>query len=88
MKQYRIELSNQASRILDKIAAKKPHLYRRIAAAIDDLRLNPLQGKPLKGQLRGRYSSRVGTYRIIYAIKHTKLIIYIIDAGHRKDIYK
>ena len=31
---------------------------------------------------------RVGTYRIIYTVDHGKLIVTVIDAGNRGQIYK
>ncbi|HIP62504.1 MAG TPA: type II toxin-antitoxin system RelE/ParE family toxin [Sulfurovum sp.] len=31
---------------------------------------------------------RIGSYRVIYSIQNEKLIIEIIKAGHRKEIYK
>ncbi|MCC6455785.1 MAG: type II toxin-antitoxin system RelE/ParE family toxin [Caldilineaceae bacterium] len=31
---------------------------------------------------------RVGDYRIIYSIQDNKLIVLIIDLGHRRDIYR
>ena len=31
---------------------------------------------------------RVGDYRIIVDIKEDKLLIYIIEVGHRRNIYK
>lgn len=70
------------------MAQREPALYQRVARALDDLERDPFQGKPLKGDLRGRYSYRVGSYRIIYLIQHHQLLVLIIDIGHRRDIYR
>ena len=52
------------------------------------LEADPFQGKPLKGRLQGSYSCRVGSYRIIYKIFQSKLLVIVIDIGHRRDIYR
>jgi mRNA interferase RelE/StbE len=33
-----------------------------------------------------RYRLRVGNYRVIYEVRDTHLIIWLIDVGHRRDI--
>ena len=43
--------------------------------------------KRLQGQ-ENLYRLRVGPYRIIYAVDHGELVIYVIGAGNRGDIYK
>lgn len=34
------------------------------------------------------YRVRVGDYRIIYTIEDDKLIVLVIDVGHRRDVYR
>ncbi|MFF1676715.1 type II toxin-antitoxin system RelE/ParE family toxin [Streptomyces sp. NPDC058256] len=34
------------------------------------------------------YRLRVGTYRIAYTIDDGKLIILVVEVGHRRDIYR
>jgi mRNA interferase RelE/StbE len=45
-------------------------------------------GKPLKGIFKGPYRYRYGSYRIIYAIDRESVIILILRAGDRKDVYQ
>ena len=73
---------------MTKIAQREPALYRRLAKALDDLERDPFQGKPLKGELKGRYSYRVGDYRILYLVYRDRLLVIVIDVGHRRDIYR
>lgn len=88
MASYSLKLSNQAERVFRRMAEREPELYRRVAHALDDLERAPFEGKPLKGELKGRYSYRVGSYRILYLIRQHKLLVLIIDIGHRRDIYR
>lgn len=46
------------------------------------------QGKALVANHKGKWRYRVGDYRILALIEDEKIIITIIDVGHRKDIYE
>lgn len=49
---------------------------------------NPrIHGKGLTANLSGMWRYRVGDYRIIANIDDDKVLILIVTAGHRKDIY-
>lgn len=85
---HKIEFSHLGAKELERIYKADKKLYSRFISAIESLKDNPYQGKRLKGKLLGDYSLRIGDYRIIYTIYKDKLIIYIIDLRHRKEIYK
>ncbi|MFC1623925.1 type II toxin-antitoxin system RelE/ParE family toxin [Candidatus Omnitrophota bacterium] len=85
---HRIEFSNLAAKELEKIYNIDKRLYSRLIAAIETLRTNPQQRRSLKGKLSGDYSLRVGNYHVIYTIHKNRIVVYIIDLGHRKDIYR
>ena len=70
------------------MSEREPALYQRVANALDDLERDPFQSKRLVGELRGRYSYRVGSYRIVYLIRQHELLVLDIDVGHRRDIYR
>ena len=88
MRNYKLVLSNQAEHVLGRIRDREPLLFGRVVNALDSLEKNPFQGKALKGELKGRYSYRIGTYRIVYCIEQHRLLVIVIDIGHRRDIYK
>ena len=46
------------------------------------------QGKPLKGKLKNQWRYRVGNYRILCDIEDDRLVILVINVGHRRDIYE
>jgi mRNA interferase RelE/StbE len=88
LRKYNIKFSNLAATELGKIYKKDKKLYFHLINAIETLKFYPYQGKKLKGVLKGDYSLRVGNYRIIYTIYKDKFMVYIIDLGHRKEIYR
>ncbi|AQQ53176.1 type II toxin-antitoxin system RelE family toxin [Planococcus lenghuensis] len=45
-------------------------------------------GKALVANHKGKWRYRVGDYRILALIEDEKILITIIDVGHRKDIYE
>lgn len=45
-------------------------------------------GKALTGNLKSKWRYRVGNYRLISNIDDEKVVILILEAGHRKEIYK
>ena len=58
---------------------------RRVAAAIEQLP-NGEDIKRLKGHDK-LLRLRVGDYRIIYTVDNGELIVYVVDAGNRGQIY-
>jgi mRNA-degrading endonuclease RelE of RelBE toxin-antitoxin system len=45
-------------------------------------------GKRLLPPLRDRFSARRGTYRVIYRIDDTTLVVTVTDVDHRRDVYR
>ncbi len=79
---YRIIIKKPAKKFIDRLPANE---RKRIIAAIE---LLP-NGEDIK-RLRGHddlMRLRVGTYRIIYTVNHGELIVCVIDAGNRGEIY-
>lgn len=71
---------------LDRTVARRivAFLDQRIAVT-DDPRS---QGQALSGALRGQWRYRVGDYRIICRIEDQRLVVLVIDIGHRGDVYR
>ncbi len=85
---YSLEFARQVERDLNKVYHSDKTLYQRFINAFNDIAEFPEQGKKLHGKLSGLYSHRMGSYRIIYEVYHSKLIVIILDLGHRKDVYR
>ena len=69
-------------------------LPEKIALAVLDYLVGPLiknphrVGKPLRGDLAGLHSARVGAYRIVYEINQASRTVRVIYIDHRADIYR
>ncbi|MBS3088291.1 type II toxin-antitoxin system RelE/ParE family toxin [Candidatus Pacearchaeota archaeon] len=74
------------------IKSLKKQEQTKLLDSIEELEKNPRLGKELKGKLMGLRSLRVDTeeetYRIIYKVEDIKLIVLVLQAGYREDIYK
>jgi len=81
---YNIIFSRGALRFFKKLDKSE---QEKIGKKIEILKEFPKQGKPLSGNLRGLWRLRVYKFRIIYQIKDNELIVYVLNIGHRKNIY-
>lgn len=79
---YQIILKKKAKKFIDHLPMNEK---KRLSAAIGQLP-NGEDIKKLKGHTN-LFRLRIGDYRILYAIDHGKLVIYVIDAGNRGQIY-
>ena len=59
-------------------------ILQRIRSLADDPR--PAGCERLSGQ--ERYRLRQGVYRIVYEIDDKVLIVLVVKAGHRRDVYR
>ena len=81
---YRIVLSKKARLQLSKLPK---NLQERIGSVIERLKIRPhhiakrLSGTPL-------FRARAGDYRLILEIRNDRLIVYVIEMGPRKNVYK
>ncbi|KAF0134117.1 MAG: hypothetical protein FD145_873 [Candidatus Saganbacteria bacterium] len=82
---YNLIFSTQASKFLKKLKDKK--LLNSIIEELELIRANPYVGKFLQGDLKGYHSYRIRTYRIIYKIINSNLLVYIEHISHRKESY-
>ncbi len=60
---------------------------KRILAKIRSLADDPRQAGCEKLSGQDRYRVRQGAYRIIYSIEDDRLIVTVVKAGHRRQVY-
>lgn len=85
---YEIQMARDAEAIYAWLSKRDEKLFNRIRSALEHLKTNPFAGKPLKMDLHGQFSYRVGSYRILYKILRDRLVVYVINIGHRREIYR
>jgi mRNA interferase RelE/StbE len=82
---YEIVIERTARKDIEKInKAEQILIIQAIAELADEPR--PTGCKKLKGRTAWRI--RIGNYRVIYEIEDDLLIVTVITAGHRRDVYK
>jgi mRNA interferase RelE/StbE len=84
---WTVEFDDRARRELRKLDAKVQkailrYLRERIAGAEDPRRF----GKPLRRNLAGRWRYRVDDYRLICRIEDQRVVVLVLQVGHRRDI--
>jgi mRNA interferase RelE/StbE len=60
----------------------------RVRNAIDELVDEPFPTGHRKLQGREGWRIRVGDYRIIYEVDDDRRVITVLQAGHRRDVYR
>ena len=85
---YNVEYSKTAVNIIKKMDSSTSKLIRTwIEKNLMNTENPRIKGKPLTGDLKGLWRYRVGDYRILAEIQDAKIVILILDIGHRSKIY-
>lgn len=81
---YRILYTQEAARVIARLDAA---VKERVGKAIVRLAEHPESGEPLTGLLSGRWSYRVGDWRVLYKVRKSEVVVLILTVGHRSDVY-
>ena len=82
---YRIVFTPAALRQLASLDAPT---RRRVARRIEALGIDPRPaGAEMLKAGDGEARIRVGDWRIIYVVRHGKLVVFVIKIGHWSDVY-
>lgn len=86
---YTVEYSSNARKFIKKLDKYTKALLKSWINKNLEGCTNPFQhGKPLTADKKGLWRYRVGDYRLICDVQQDKVIIIIVEIGHRRDIYK
>ena len=81
-----LEISATAERQLKRLPARD---LEAVVAAIQQLATNPRpRGSRKLAGYRDVYRIRVGVYRVLYSVERKRVVIVILEVGHRKDVYR
>jgi mRNA interferase RelE/StbE len=81
---YQIIIERTARKNIEKInKSERVLIVQAITELADEPR--PIGCKKLKGKEAWRI--RIGDYRVIYEIEDDVLVVTVITAGHRRDVY-
>ena len=85
---YDVEYSKTAMNTIKKMNSSTSKLIRTwIEKNLMNTENPRIKGKALTGDLKGLWHYRVGDYRILADIQGDKIVILILDIGHRSKIY-
>ncbi len=82
---YEILIERRAKKLLKNLPQD---IKRRIDKSISSLALEPRPVGCKKLKDSRHYRIRISDYRVVYDIEDDRLLILVIDIGHRKDVYR
>lgn len=86
---YSVEYSTNASRFMKKLDNYTKTVIKNWINKNLEGCTNPFEhGKMLVGDKSGLWRYRVGDYRLICEVQQDKVVILVVEIGHRRDIYK
>ena len=74
-------------RVLKDLRKLDPSIRSAAKKALERIASDPAVGKPLLYSLKGYYSFRTSSYRIIYKVRKKELIVLVVAVGHRREVY-
>ena len=85
---YKVILSEKARKALKKLDKQTSSLIVGwIEKNLEGCENPRIHGKGLTSNKSGQWRYRIGDYRLICDIQDKKIIIYVLEVGHRKRIY-
>lgn len=69
------------------IRSLPPSVKKGVRMAVDELKVFPLAGKPLRDELEGLRSHRYKRYRVVYRLDENRQLLEIVFVGSRENVY-
>jgi len=84
---YRIDLSGEAEKVLDRVDRTTERRLRARLAQLAENPFDPRLSSPLT-QRAGLRKSRVGGWRILFNIDREALVVFVLTIDTRGQVYK
>jgi mRNA interferase RelE/StbE len=81
---WRVEFDKRAKREFDELELS---MRRRVFNALERLSHDPFRSPNVKALHGGGYRLRVGSYRVLYELRHDILVVLVVQVVARKDAY-
>ena len=86
---YHVEFSGKARKQLQKLdPGVRAMIIKWLRKNLEGCHNARDHGKALAGNLSGLWRYRVGNYRLIAEIHDDRLVILMLEIGHRSEIYQ
>jgi mRNA interferase RelE/StbE len=84
---WRIELSRRAEKQLAAIDAPEALRIVKYLSGLEELESPRSRGKGLTAALSGLWRYRVGDWRVLCRIEDGRLLVLVLEIGHRSTVY-
>lgn len=86
---WKVEIVPRAEKELRKLGTEDQRRVRRFLRDSLEGTANPRAfGKPLQGPQAGYWRYRVGDLRILCRLEDARVVIVVVEVGHRREIYR
>ena len=82
---FEVQATQSAAKALNRLPKE---VRKRILDALVELERQPRPPGVKKLVNRPAWRIRIGDYRVLYEIKEDRLIILVVEIGHRREIYR
>lgn len=84
---YTVEILRRVEKTMRGLTDRK--LYHRLRDTIDSLAIEPRPHGCIKlSGAKDIYRVRIGDHRIVYQVIDHRLLVLVVDIGHRRGIYR
>ena len=86
---WTVEITDIALKTLKKLGPQPAErIFKFIRTRLDGIKDPRSLGEALHGDKSGLWRYRVGDYRLICTLEDARLVIVVLNIGHRREIYR